>query len=561
MSSIESGISAQNLAADPCAGWRLNSALNRFWGRLLIPSLSDLFFIAILLWLFVAGQGWTALLADADAGWHIRTGEYILQHHQVPREDLFSYSKPGAQWFAWEWLSDLIFAVVFRAAGLKGLVLLTGVVIACFGTLLLQSLVWRGANMFIALAVGLLSMGAASIHFLARPHVFTLLLLVISLWIIAEDRRVNSARVWWLVPLSVLWTNLHGGFVILILCLGLLAVGCGIEGWINPTDPERWSAFRRYSALTAATVAASLVNPYGYQLDIHIVEYLRSDWIRNVVQEFQAPTFRSENLRQFEILLFTGLIAAGLLFRRRLVAEGLWILALAHMALTSVRHVTIYVIVAAPLIASEATKWWDFAARKAAPRSLFTTFSQMTRDWSPAFRRTSILPVLAVAILIMIGRPAKWPTDFPDVIFPVGIVNRHSADLLHGRVFTEDQWGDYLIYRFYPRLRVFIDGRSDFYGPSLGNEYVQLIEGGYRWQSILVRHRVDVVLARVEWPLTQLLKQDPHWRVLDDDGRAILFVRWAATGTSGLNVQKTNVLRGFAASNSRPNENNRHGRT
>ena len=73
--------------------------------RLLVPSLSDCLFLAILLWSFAAGSGWTVLLADGDTGWHIRTGEYILNTHSVPVRDLFSFSKAGQPWFAWEWLT------------------------------------------------------------------------------------------------------------------------------------------------------------------------------------------------------------------------------------------------------------------------------------------------------------------------------------------------------------------------------------------------------------------------------------------------------------------------
>ena len=78
-----------------------------------------------------------------------------------------------------------------------------------------------------AMIVALLGVGAASIHFLARPHIFTLLLLSISVWMIEADRRAPSNRIWLLVPLTVVWTNLHGGFLALIAVLGLTAVGIG----------------------------------------------------------------------------------------------------------------------------------------------------------------------------------------------------------------------------------------------------------------------------------------------------------------------------------------------
>src|SRR6202050_618218 len=150
-------------------GRTISSVLSARWARILIPSLSDFFFLAILVWLFMSSgaAGWQGLLADADAGWHIRTGQYILDHHSVPHQDLYSFSKPGAPWFAWEWGSDVFFGWLERIAGLKGVVLAAGVMLAAFALTLVRRMMWRGAHMFVALAVALLAVGSASIHFLA----------------------------------------------------------------------------------------------------------------------------------------------------------------------------------------------------------------------------------------------------------------------------------------------------------------------------------------------------------------------------------------------------------
>src|SRR5258708_1257416 len=116
------------------------STLSRGWARLLVPSLSDLFFAAMMVILFLSSgvAGWESLLVDGDAGWHIRTGEYILDHHTIPYHDLYSFSKPGAPWYAWEWLTDVLDASLHRFAGLKGIVLMSGVVIAVFCTTLIR---------------------------------------------------------------------------------------------------------------------------------------------------------------------------------------------------------------------------------------------------------------------------------------------------------------------------------------------------------------------------------------------------------------------------------------
>src|SRR6202158_5957428 len=158
------------------------------WSRALVPSFSDCFFIALMAWLFVCGaNGWKALLMDGDTGWHIRTGQYIIANHKVPAQDLFSFSKPGATWFAWEWLSDLWFAALYAMGGLKAIVLFAAALISTYATLLVRYAIWRGSNALLAALVTLLTVGSSTIHFLARPHLFTLILAPACLWLIEAD--------------------------------------------------------------------------------------------------------------------------------------------------------------------------------------------------------------------------------------------------------------------------------------------------------------------------------------------------------------------------------------
>ena len=490
-----------------------------------IPSLSDLFFVALIAWLFLCGQfGWKGLLSDADAGWHIRTGEYILDHHTVPHTDLYSFSKPGAPWFAWEWLSDVVDGVLFRAGGLKGVVLFAGVMIAVFATILIRRMVWRGSHLFVAVIAGLLGVGASSIHYLARPHVFTMVLLSISMWMIEADLRKHTNWIWLLVPLTAVWTNLHGGFLALIAVLGLTAIGGLATGvWL------------RYGLLTLACTAASIINPYGIRLHQHVVEYLRSDWIRTVVQEFQSPNFRGESMMQFEGLLIAGLIAVGLLIRKGRFIEALWILFFAHMSLGSARHVPIFVIVAAPVIAEEVSEWWRELTRGAGKTSPLAIINQMSADFLPGFRRSTFWPVAFVTALIFIGKPIAWPTDFPDEMFPTAIIHAHESEIFNHRVLTTDQWGDYLIF-LNPHSKVFVDGRSDFYGPEIGNAFLHVTGGQPDWQETMQKYDFSVVLLPKESALVQLLKMQPEWRVDAEDGKHILLAR------KGTPVPATGIL-------------------
>jgi hypothetical protein len=495
--------------------------------RILIPSFSDLFFLSLIAWLFMSTpDGWSRVLGDGDTGWHIRTGDYVLDHMAVPRTDLFSFTLEGKPWFAWEWGSDVIFALLHRALGLKGIALLGGVLIGLYATVLFRYTLWRGANALLALTIALLAVGASTIHYLARPHLFTLVLVPVSVWMIDRDRRQRWWGVWLLIPIAAAWTNLHGGFMALIAMLGLLAAGRGIAELLNRSGEKRdWSGFRRYSILTAGCSAATLLNPYGIELHKHIATYLQSDWIREAIQEFQSPSFRNENIMQFEALMLAALIACGPMIARRAFPEVLWIVFWAHQALGSVRHVTVFVSVAAPILATEATRLWDQAAHGADRRSIQRILADLAVDMGKGFRWTSVWPVIGVAVLLFGNVPVRWPADFPADRFPTAMATRHAEKIQSGRVITTDQWGDYLIYRFYPRMRVYIDGRSDFYGPKLGKEYVRLSYGQYNWRATVQQHGFDVALIPVEWSLGSLLKVDPSWRLLEDDGKALLFVR------------------------------------
>src|SRR5262249_50305541 len=155
----------------------------------------------------------------------------------------------------WEWLSDVVFAAAHRAAGLKGVVLLSGATICLALTLLFRHMIWRGVGIHIGVAICLLAADALRFHFLARPLVFTTLFAVIALWLLDRDWSIPDRRIWALVPLAALWANLHGGFLVLIVALALSAAA-----GILLKDRVR---FRRYALLAVGCSAATLANPYG----------------------------------------------------------------------------------------------------------------------------------------------------------------------------------------------------------------------------------------------------------------------------------------------------------
>jgi hypothetical protein len=483
----------------------------------LAPTLPDLFFALFLVARFGRTDCWQALLGDGDTGWHIRTGEYILEHG-VPAHDLFSFSRAGQPWYAWEWLSDLIFAQIHRWWGLEGVAVLGAVLVCLPAALLFGWLLRRGAGAWVALALTLAETSAASIHYLARPHLFSLVLMVAGLWLLDEDRRSPTPWLWTLVPMAGLWANLHGGFAAWLATLGLLVL-------VSAAQRNR-AAFRRYSVLAGLSSLATLINPYGWQLHRHILGFLGSRWIAEHVEEFQSPQIRSENMLIFALLLLAGVGAAAKMWRRPQWFEASLVAVWGFAALRSARYVPLFAVVAAPLLARYVAEWCGSRAERAPARSAQRVLWESSQALGAQWRVTGWMPVLA-ALAVFAVLPAAGLADFPERRFPVDAVNRNSGLLAEpgARVLTSDQWADYLIYRLYPRTRVFFDGRSDFYGEAVGEDYRVLLLAGRRSHEVMARYGFTEALLPLDWPLGQILERDPDWRVAYRDGHAVLLTR------------------------------------
>ena len=503
-----------------------------------LPSLADVAFVVPLLFLFARGEGAKTLLSDADTGWHLRTGQWIIEHGGVPHRDLFSLTKPGQPWFAWEWLWDVVFGWLHLHWGLAAVTFVCAVLLGTIYSLLYRLVWWKSQSALLSIAVTLAAIAGSALHWLARPHLFTWLFVVLFYWLLERDRAARTRAVLWLPALMVLWTNIHGGFVAGLMLVGAYAAGEVISAAIEADPSVRaraWASACRYGWLTAACAAVSLVNPYGWNLHVHIAKYLTDESIQSGIMEFLPFSFQHPMAKYVEaLLLLAGVAAAWNVYRRRFVYPILLVM-WAHAGLFSRRHIPIFVIVAAPIIAVCLTE----LAAPLKDAQVAEWFRRTMRNLAGldaevgTIERIGRIPVtLAVSILVLAGLFWLGATDafqarFDPKKFPVKAAETLSAAQCAAGVFSTDQWGDYLIYSHYPDVRVFIDGRSDFYGADLSDRYIDVVNAQWNWEKPLDQYRVQTVLLPADIPVTTVLKQSRRCRVVYDDHLAIVFERVA----------------------------------
>ncbi len=518
-----------------------------------LPSLADFAFLMPIAFLFGRMDGVKTLLGDCDTGWHIRTGEWIIANGWVPVRDIFSFSKPGAPWYAWEWLSDVLFAKLNALGGLQAVVMFTILLLSVIFTVMFL-LVRRKANPIIAVGVTMIAAAASSIHWLARPHLFTLLFLILFYWaleLVQEGRtRLLGVPILAALPvLTILWTNLHGGFFVGALMIMAYGGGETLRLVFSPNDEDRvpaWLKARSYFLSGMACMATSLVNPYTYHLHVHMAQYLRDPWNSQHIMEFLSPSFHNPTAIFFEAMLVLAVATAVWNLRHGRFTEALLMMVWAHGGLLAARNIPIFVIAAAPPVAAAIQQWLLRAPEMNVAVWLRTVAGRFNRlaeetgetDAIGRLHLVSALGVLLVAALVFAPHPPrKFRSEFDPKVYPAGALATLRSDPA-GRIFTHDEWGDYLIYRLYPGHKVFVDGRSDFYGDDFEEKYVDVLNVKYGWEKILGGFGVNTILLPPSSPLCGALKESSRWRVVYDDGIALVFR--SAPWTAGIQVSAAN---------------------
>jgi hypothetical protein len=498
------------------------------------PSLTDVAFLLPIFLIFRLG-GLTFLLADGDTGWHIRTGQWILTNGRVPSTDIFSFTKPGAPWFAWEWLWDVAFGWLDLRFGLTATVI-GSLAFICLATALTYRIALRASgNPVIAMVVTLVGAVASSVHWIARPHLLTLVFTCVFVMVLERARKGDRRRLAALPAITILWTNLHGGFFIGLLMLGAYAGGEFCSWLFEAGEAQRTASLKRcggYLATMLGCLAASLVNPYGYHLHTHILGYLRDPFVFDHINEFQSLNFHHPAAPFFALLILAGAGSALWHLIRGRYEWTLLVLGTGWMALEAARNIPLFAIcAAAPVAAALHEMLEELSAANIAPRwkklaAGFQSFAGeiggLEKTW-----RLHLLSVGAFALLIAIvsapNPPKSLRAEYDRTKYPVRVADEILAGSPATRLFTQDTWGGYLIYRFYPRIRVFQDGRSDFYGTQLEREFDDIALARPGWEAKLKKFGADGVLLPVGATLTEVLKESHNWKPVYDDGTSILF--------------------------------------
>jgi len=499
-----------------------------------VPSPADVIF-AITLVVAAAVRGSVAINTDGDLPRHLRVGSEILSHGLF-FTDRFSWTMQGKPFVPYEWGSEVLYTLAHRLAGLPGVILLMGVAVAAGYALLYRLLVKLDMDPLLAMLTSIAAAAAGSFHWLARPHVFSLGLVVLLMLMLegqgtrdeGRGRPGLGARLSSLVPcllLFTLWSNLHAGFLFGLALIGFYLIGDLLSRWLplgHETEPPR---IRQRVLILVAALVGTCINPSGPGVIVHVASYFRKTWLVDITNEMQSPDFHAVIGRTFLALLLLCLLILARSERRPPWQHLIVFLGTTAFALESKRHIALWVLTGFPLMVLHASSWWSSASWKpfARVRNGLAHGAQLAHAglWS-------LVPVAVLAVAAgrdgSLGHVSVLPDHFDPAAFPVRIVERARAAGMQGRMFNDFVWGGFIIYAW-PEQKVFIDGQSDFYGVPLNQLYMSIRQAAPGWEQQLDSLRVDMVLMPARTPLAWALNDSSKWILADSADGAVRYAR------------------------------------
>jgi hypothetical protein len=445
------------------------------------------------------------LLNDPDTYSHLALGRWIIEHGAVPTVDPFSANFRGSHWLAFEWLSEVVFALSYAAGGWTGMVAVASAAAAAtFG--LLTRFLLRELRPTAALFGVLVALPLTAPHILARPHILALPLIVA--WVAALIRAVDTrtSPSWLLLPLMTLWANLHGSFT-----FGLAMIGvAGAEALFRAKPAERMNVVRQWGSFGVLALVAACLNPYGPEMILVTFRTVALGSALSIITEWRPQDF--SHVGTFEIVM---LGAFGLALYRGIKLPPfriLMLLGVLHLSLSHVRHADLLGLLA-PI----------FLARPLAKQ--FTNLS--AGRTAAALRPGMLVPAALLSVMLVATALTAFRSDVaPSAKITPANAMHALAGARHGPILNDYNFGGYLDF---VGIAPFIDGRSELYGDAYMLRYDQAlnlrnISDFYR---LLDEYRIGATLLAPATPAAALLDRSPGWQRLYSDDFAVVHIRRA----------------------------------
>lgn len=502
---------------------------------------------AIVLSLFVSLK-MSNELRDPDIWLHLKTGEYIVQHKSVPHQDIFSSTLSGKVWIDHSWLVQVIFYLIFRIGGPDNLIFLTSFIVVLAFIFLLFSIEEEYRLNAVIISLFFLTVWSSQIRYNIRPENFSILFF--SIFLLALTRLLNTRWIFILPLIQLLWVNCHGFFILGPLLVGIFVAGQALKQ--SAILPWEWNtigildrqSYRRLIAVFLLTCLVSFINPYSYEGVLYplkiVTDFNQKSGIfhKNIVE--LLPTW--EFTKRFHVDLSTYFIFAILSFASFLM----------NFRSLNVSYLAMWLIFfGISVTVNRNLLFFTFIAFAITSENLINRFKSSKFHIAKKFFKKIIILINIMVLLFIILKIAnygfallhnsyyifeenRFKSSFMGIssrAYPEEATDFIIANNLPDNIFNMFNYGSYLIYRVFPKRKVFLDGRTELYGEDFFKDYLKILDvDAETIGRLFKKYKINTVFVSEigdEKPahLCKYLFDNPHWVLVYFDKNSFIFLR------------------------------------
>jgi hypothetical protein len=455
---------------------------------------------------------------DSDMWWHLRAGEASWIDGRPLLHDTTSFTRLGAPWNNHSWLSQVIMYLAFQWGGF--LALGAGVALLAAGMMALVYLQQDGPALLRAFLL-ILSSIVASVVWTPRPQTVSLFLFALTGYLLYLYKWRQRDHIWALVPLFILWSNLHGGYPLGLLAIGSMVAGETINHLFKVSGPQvlHWRKLRKLILIGILCYLVVVINPNGVGAWLIPFQTVGVGVLQNFIQEWASPDFHNLIEQTLLWLIFTLIAAVGLSGRRMDGSDLVAVLVFGAMAFIARRNYGPFALVAAPVISRHV-----YMILCDLRRTNDTEMPNRIPNWQRGLNLliVAFLGLVALGKLYVVTHPA-FIDNHLQAAYPVRAVEWIRERDPGVNLFSEYGWGGYLSWSMRGNA-IFVDGRTDLFGDEIIGEWMAVVQAEYGWHEILEKRQVDLVLLEVQRPVVSVL-EEAGWKELYRDEHSVLFGR------------------------------------
>ncbi len=507
-------------------------------------SVADVLFI--LFTLAIMQHAHRGMMDDPGLGWHLRLPDLMVEQGGFVYDEHFSFPTAGNRWVTRAWLSDILLRGGYAWGGLNAVALMTCMVFAVTLRGIYRRLTSEGIVSGIAVVATMVVALGLIPSFVARPNVISFL----GVWLVADlcqrfhRSGITHQKLWWLVPIMLLWANMHGGFLAGLILIGIawaVEASLSVAAW---RAADRQAARLRLKWLTLIGFVAGLatcVNPNGIGLHLWNLQALNDPFIqRQTTTEWRPPDFSESGWFYIErLILLLPFLAATTRRRVNLVGLAMTVVFL-HFALIGRRYTTMWVVIAAPTIFELAVhNTWLRQLMRRSRQFMSEDMKRMLNHRRPTTHR-AIVSWAAAGIFLFISPWLPVWARHDQATLPTDSLNRFMSINNGEPTFHSANWGGYLTWHGWDnphRFLTWIDDRIEVHGQDHLKEYLRVLDAKADWQTALDNRQVQWVCIPADARLAEeLAKQESMWEHAFTDEHVAVFKRRSSSEEIAVNA-------------------------